>query len=122
MAFLWDMIRSADLSSGFIVEDLKLGLNSRPRGILQCSAPRAVVTEYLSDLGCSQGMEYGLAGPNPIPNSSPNHPFGVIVNGNGFPRGHCHPRKCLSIPIGDQPGQLPLNGSRHDRGLVQVRA
>jgi cellulose synthase/poly-beta-1,6-N-acetylglucosamine synthase-like glycosyltransferase len=44
MAFPWDIIRSADLSSGFIVEDLKLGLELATAGHPPIFCPSAVVT------------------------------------------------------------------------------
>jgi cellulose synthase/poly-beta-1,6-N-acetylglucosamine synthase-like glycosyltransferase len=44
MAFPWDIIRSADLSSGFIVEDLKLGLELAATGHAPLFCPWAVVT------------------------------------------------------------------------------
>jgi cellulose synthase/poly-beta-1,6-N-acetylglucosamine synthase-like glycosyltransferase len=44
MAFPWDIIRSADLSSGFIVEDLKLGLELATAGHPPLFCPSAVVT------------------------------------------------------------------------------
>jgi cellulose synthase/poly-beta-1,6-N-acetylglucosamine synthase-like glycosyltransferase len=44
MAFPWDIIRSADLSSGFIVEDLKLGLELARAGHPPLFCPMAVVT------------------------------------------------------------------------------
>jgi cellulose synthase/poly-beta-1,6-N-acetylglucosamine synthase-like glycosyltransferase len=44
MAFPWEVIRSADLSSGFIVEDLKLGLELATAGHAALFCPSAVVT------------------------------------------------------------------------------
>src|SRR5258708_2637091 len=44
MAFPWRIIRSADLSSGFIVEDLKLGLELATAGHPPMFCPSAVVT------------------------------------------------------------------------------
>jgi cellulose synthase/poly-beta-1,6-N-acetylglucosamine synthase-like glycosyltransferase len=44
MAFPWDIIRSADLSSGFIVEDLKLGLELATARHPPLFCPSAVVT------------------------------------------------------------------------------
>ena len=44
MAFPWHTIRSADLSSGFIVEDLKLGLELATAGHAPLFCPSAVVT------------------------------------------------------------------------------
>jgi cellulose synthase/poly-beta-1,6-N-acetylglucosamine synthase-like glycosyltransferase len=44
MAFPWDIIRSADLASGFIVEDLKLGLELATAGHPPLFCPSAVVT------------------------------------------------------------------------------
>jgi cellulose synthase/poly-beta-1,6-N-acetylglucosamine synthase-like glycosyltransferase len=44
MAFPWLTIRSADLSSGFIVEDLKLGLELATAGHAPLFCPSAVVT------------------------------------------------------------------------------
>jgi cellulose synthase/poly-beta-1,6-N-acetylglucosamine synthase-like glycosyltransferase len=44
MAFPWHVIRSADLSSGFIVEDLKLGLELAAAGHPPLFCPSAVVT------------------------------------------------------------------------------
>jgi cellulose synthase/poly-beta-1,6-N-acetylglucosamine synthase-like glycosyltransferase len=44
MAFPWPIIRSADLSSGFIVEDLKLGLELATAGHPPMFCPSAVVT------------------------------------------------------------------------------
>lgn len=44
MAFPWDVIRSADLSSGFIVEDLKLGLELAAAGHPPLFCPSAIVT------------------------------------------------------------------------------
>jgi cellulose synthase/poly-beta-1,6-N-acetylglucosamine synthase-like glycosyltransferase len=44
MAFPWNIIRSADLSSGFIVEDLKLGLELATAGHPPIFCPSAVVT------------------------------------------------------------------------------
>jgi cellulose synthase/poly-beta-1,6-N-acetylglucosamine synthase-like glycosyltransferase len=44
MAFPWDIILSADLSSGFIVEDLKLGLELARAGHPPLFCPTAVVT------------------------------------------------------------------------------
>jgi cellulose synthase/poly-beta-1,6-N-acetylglucosamine synthase-like glycosyltransferase len=44
MAFPWDVIRSADLYSGFIVEDLKLGLELAEAGHAPIFCPSAVVT------------------------------------------------------------------------------
>jgi cellulose synthase/poly-beta-1,6-N-acetylglucosamine synthase-like glycosyltransferase len=44
MAFPWEIIRSADLSSGFIVEDLKLGLELAAAGHAPLFCPTAVVT------------------------------------------------------------------------------
>jgi cellulose synthase/poly-beta-1,6-N-acetylglucosamine synthase-like glycosyltransferase len=44
MAFPWHVIRAADLSSGFIVEDLKLGLELAAAGHPPMFCPSAVVT------------------------------------------------------------------------------
>src|ERR1035437_1185131 len=44
MAFPWDLIRSAELSSGFIVEDLKLGLELAYAGHAPVFCPSARVT------------------------------------------------------------------------------
>jgi cellulose synthase/poly-beta-1,6-N-acetylglucosamine synthase-like glycosyltransferase len=44
MAFPWNIIESADLSSGFIVEDLKLGLELAAAGHPPIFCPSAVVT------------------------------------------------------------------------------
>jgi cellulose synthase/poly-beta-1,6-N-acetylglucosamine synthase-like glycosyltransferase len=44
MAFPWHIIRSADLSNGFIVEDLKLGLELAAAGHPPLFCPSAVVT------------------------------------------------------------------------------
>src|SRR5260370_41951741 len=44
MAVPWHVIRSADLSSGFIVEDLKLGLELATAGHPPMFCPSAVVT------------------------------------------------------------------------------
>jgi len=44
MAFPWRIIRSVDLSSGFIVEDLKLGLDLASTGHAPIFCPSAVVT------------------------------------------------------------------------------
>ena len=44
MAFPWHIIQSADLSSGFIVEDLKLGLELATAGHPPLFCPSAVVT------------------------------------------------------------------------------
>jgi cellulose synthase/poly-beta-1,6-N-acetylglucosamine synthase-like glycosyltransferase len=44
MAFPWHIIRSADLSTGFIVEDLKLGLELATAGHPPMFCPSAVVT------------------------------------------------------------------------------
>lgn len=44
MAFPWKLIKSANLSSGFIVEDLKLGLELAAQGHPPCFCPSAIVT------------------------------------------------------------------------------
>ena len=44
MAFRWDIIRSAELASGFIVEDLKLGLDLAALGYPAVFCPSAMVT------------------------------------------------------------------------------
>jgi len=44
MAFPWDVIRSADLASGSIVEDLKLGLELTMAGKAPLFCPSAIVT------------------------------------------------------------------------------
>src|ERR1035437_3180080 len=44
MAFPWDIIRSAELASGFIVEDLKLGLDLAAAGHSPVFCPSAIVT------------------------------------------------------------------------------
>jgi cellulose synthase/poly-beta-1,6-N-acetylglucosamine synthase-like glycosyltransferase len=44
MAFPWEIIRSADLSTGFIVEDLKLGLELAESGFFPKLCPEATVT------------------------------------------------------------------------------
>jgi cellulose synthase/poly-beta-1,6-N-acetylglucosamine synthase-like glycosyltransferase len=44
MAFPWKLIQSADLSSGFIVEDMKLGLELAAKGRAPLFCPSAIVT------------------------------------------------------------------------------
>ena len=46
MAFPWDVIRSAELASGRIVEDLRLGLDLAVAGRPPLFCPSAVVTSY----------------------------------------------------------------------------
>jgi cellulose synthase/poly-beta-1,6-N-acetylglucosamine synthase-like glycosyltransferase len=46
MAFPWNLIRSADLASGLIVEDLKLGLDMAMVGKSPLFFPSAAVTSY----------------------------------------------------------------------------
>ena len=46
MAFPWDLIRSVDLASGLIVEDLKLGLDLALAGNSPVFCPSAGVTSY----------------------------------------------------------------------------
>ena len=48
MAFPWDVVRSADLASGRIVEDLKLGLDLALSGSPPLFCPSAVVTSEFS--------------------------------------------------------------------------
>jgi cellulose synthase/poly-beta-1,6-N-acetylglucosamine synthase-like glycosyltransferase len=48
MAFPWDVIRKADLASGAIVEDLKLGLELARAGSLPLFCPTATVTSEFS--------------------------------------------------------------------------
>jgi len=53
MAFPWNIIRSANLSSGFIVEDMKLGLELAAQGQAPLFCPFAIVTSNFptSDTG-----------------------------------------------------------------------
>jgi cellulose synthase/poly-beta-1,6-N-acetylglucosamine synthase-like glycosyltransferase len=44
MAFPWEIIRSANLSTGFITEDLKLGLDLAAAGMFPRLCPQAIVT------------------------------------------------------------------------------
>jgi cellulose synthase/poly-beta-1,6-N-acetylglucosamine synthase-like glycosyltransferase len=44
MAFPWNLIQSANLSSGFIVEDMKLGLELAAQGQAPCFCPSAILT------------------------------------------------------------------------------
>src|SRR5258705_5020497 len=48
MAFPWTVIRAIDLSSGMIVEDLKLGLDLAASGKAPIFCPSAIVTSTFS--------------------------------------------------------------------------
>lgn len=55
MAFPWQVIRAADLASGHIVEDLKLGLELAEQGRAPCFCPDALVTSVFPS--SSEGVQ-----------------------------------------------------------------
>jgi cellulose synthase/poly-beta-1,6-N-acetylglucosamine synthase-like glycosyltransferase len=57
MAFPWDMIRAADLASGWIVEDLKLGLELALAGHPPRFCPSAVVTSRFASSARGAGIQ-----------------------------------------------------------------
>ena len=128
MAFPWHVIRSADLSSGFIVEDLKLGLELATAGHPPLFCPIGDCDKYISDLGseatktqrhrwehghigliltkspallfsAARGWNKDLLALTLRSNGSSGDAFGVIVNGNGFPGGYCHTGGASLYPL-----------------------
>jgi cellulose synthase/poly-beta-1,6-N-acetylglucosamine synthase-like glycosyltransferase len=85
MAFPWDVVRSADLASGRIVEDIKLGLDLALSGSPPLFCPSAVVTSEfpLSVKGASaqrERWEYGHI--NLILTLAPRLLYLAILRGN----------------------------------------
>ena len=149
MAFPWDVIRSADLSSGFIVEDLKLGLELAAAGHAPVFCPSAICNQYLSELGsgCQNTTTPLGTGPYRIDphqishlvvfgnttsqqrsahpysgsNRSSNHAVGVIVNSDGCGSGSCRAGECPTISAMDQPDQPVVDGRGQLFGLGEIR-
>jgi cellulose synthase/poly-beta-1,6-N-acetylglucosamine synthase-like glycosyltransferase len=57
MAFPWDVIRAADLANGYIVEDLKLGLDLALAGHASLFCPSAVVTSQFASSVKGAGIQ-----------------------------------------------------------------
>jgi cellulose synthase/poly-beta-1,6-N-acetylglucosamine synthase-like glycosyltransferase len=57
MAFPWDVIRSADLASGWVVEDLKLGLDLASKGHSPVFCPVARVTSQFASSAKAAGTQ-----------------------------------------------------------------
>jgi cellulose synthase/poly-beta-1,6-N-acetylglucosamine synthase-like glycosyltransferase len=57
MAFPWDMIRSADLANGWVVEDLKLGLDLASHGHPPIFCPSARVTSEFASSASAAGTQ-----------------------------------------------------------------
>jgi cellulose synthase/poly-beta-1,6-N-acetylglucosamine synthase-like glycosyltransferase len=85
MAFPWDVIRSAELASGSIVEDLKLGLELTMAGNAPLFCPSAIVTSDFPSSAegvQSQRLRWEQGHIGMILTATPRFIFAAITRGN----------------------------------------